>query len=282
MTDLSTRLIEINISESKPIDTNLHIKVTATKSRLALPNSAKVEIFNVSEATFKKMLNQPRIKIDLDGELLFSGKIINALNEYKSPDWLCTIFCNDIKTNPFAEPQYMSIPKGTSNDDVLSIMASALSEAKLDTSAFAKCQKSKGSLLKQMVIEYKKEGDILTAIENTFKRCNTKVFKEDGVVKLYDTKSVINQASPIILDELLESPKLSHKDIVVRVPINTKLKLGLGFNVKAKSLTKALESPYTYSNQFNKKTYSVSELVHEVDNFTTAIAQTTVKGLNFG
>lgn len=281
MSNLSTRDITIALSDGE-ISPDLHIKVTVTKSRLALPNSAKIEVFNIGENTFKKLLNEPRIKLLVDGVQLFTGKIINVTNEYKVPDWTCVIYCNDVKTNPFAEPQYISIPKGTSNDDVLSIMSSALSEAKLDTSAFAKCAKSKGSLLKQMVIEYKKEGDILSAMENTFKGCTTKVFKDDGIVKLHDASSVPNANDPILFDRLLESPKLSHKDIIVKVPLNTKARLGLGFQIKAKSIVKTIESPYTYKNQFHEKTYSISEIVHEVDNYTTAVAMTTVKGLNFG
>lgn len=282
---LSTRDIKIIITingKEKEIALNLHKKIIVTKSTLALPNSARAEIFNISPQTYELLEKEPRIKIEVDKQLLFTGKVINPKNEYKGTSWLCTLFCNDIKTNPYSEPQYMSIPKGTSNDDMLQIMASALSEAKLDTSAFAKCKKSKGSLLKQMVVEYKKEGDILTAIERVFKGCNTKVFKEDGVVKLNDLSSVPNAKNPILFDRLLESPNLSHKDIVVKVPFNPKVKLGLGFEVKAKSIIKELESPYTYKNKFNKKTYKISEFTHEIDNYTKAVAKTTVKGLNFG
>jgi len=279
--DLSTREIRIVLDGKDEISPNLHIKVVVTKSRLALPNSAKIEVFNVSDKTFGKLLQEPRVKILIDGEQIFTGKVINATNEYNATSWLCSIYCNDIKTNPYSEPQYMSIPKGTSNEDVLKIMSSALSDSKLDLKDFGKCAKAKGSLLKQMVVEYKKEGDILSAIENTFKGCAVKVFKDDGVVKLYDTQGVPNSANPILLDRLLESPKLSHKDISVKVPMNPKLKLGLGFKIKAKSITKALESPYTYKNKFNEKTYSISELVHEVDNYTKSVATSTVKGLNF-
>lgn len=279
--NLSTRKISIELDNGYKVSQNLHIKVTVTKSRLALPNSAKIEIFNISEESFKKFVSMPRVLIYVDDKQIFTGKIINAQNEYKITSWLCTLYCNDIKTNPYANAQYLIIPKGTSNEDMLQIMASAIADAKIDASAFAQCQKAKGSLLKQMVVEYKKEGDVLKAIENTFKGCNTKVFKDDGVVKLQDSKGVPNHANPIIFDRLIESPRLSHQDIVLKIPLDYRAKLGLGFKIKAKTIIKNFISPYTYQNQFHEKTYSISEVVHEVDNFTKEVAITTIKGLNF-
>ena len=279
---LSTRNIYVKLNDKDILNPNLDMRVTVTKSRLSIPNSAKIEIFMISEKTFIKLKKLPQIKIEIDGTLIFTGKVINVPNEFKGNSWTCTVYCNDIKTNPYTKPQYMNIAKGTSNEDALSLMTSALSDVKLDTSAFSKCQKAKGSLLKQMVVEYKKEADIMKAISNTFKGCDTEVVKEDGVVKLQSTSSVPNASKPIVFSRLMESPKLSHKDIVVKVPLNTKVKLGLGFKVKAKSISLQLESPYTYKNQFEDKTYRISEFIHTADNFTTSIASTFVKGLNFG
>lgn len=280
--DLSTRNIIITIDEKFEIDVNLHIKVSVVKSRLQLPNSAKVEVFNISEKTWLKLKNEPKIKIEVDGNLLFSGKVLNVANDYKGTSWLCTMYCNDIKANPYHKPQFLTIPKGTTNEDILTKMVEQISDMKLDMSQFKKCAKANGSLLKQMTVEYKKEGDIMKSLQNMFKGCDTEVVKEDGTVKLLDSKSVPNAQSPLVFDRLLESPQLSHKDLVVKVPLNTKVKLGLGFEVKAKSINKKLDSPYTYKTQFQDKVYRIGEFTHDIDNFTASIAITTVKGLYLG
>jgi len=277
----STRKIDITLNDNYTIDNKLHIKVIVVKSRLALPNSAKIEIYNISEKTFTKLVASPQIKIALDGEMLFTGKVTNTPNEYVGTSWKCTIYCNDIKVNPYATPQFLEIPKGTTNEDILKQMVLKISDVKVDLSAFKKCAKSSGSLMKQMVVEYKKEGDVMKSLSNMFKGCDTEVVKEDGVVKLQNKTTVTNQAKPIILKTLLSSPKLSQKDLTVSIPLNTKLKLGLGFEVKSKSISKKLDNPYTYKNQFENKIYKIAEFTHEVDNFTTSVATTNVKGMIF-
>ncbi len=279
MSYLSTRSINIILNNEYEIDNNLHTKISIVKSRLALPNSAKIEIYNISEKTFKKLVAEPKITIKVDDELLFMGKVINVPNEYDGTSWLCTIYCNDIKVNPYTKPQFTTIPKGTKNEDILNILVDTISDMKVDISAFKSCAKSKGSLLKQMIVEYKKEGDVIKSITNMLKDCDIEVIKEDGTVKLQDKNTVINRENPFVFDVLLESPKLSHKDLIVNMPLNTKIKLGLGFKVKAKSIFKELKSPYTYNNQFKDKIYRISEFTHEVDNYTSAVASTTVKGL---
>ena len=279
---LSTRNIIVTIDDKFVIDPNLHIKVSVVKSHLQLPNSAKVEVYNISEKTWSKLKSEPKIKIEVDGNLLFSGKVLNVANDYKGTSWLCTMYCNDIKVNPYYKPQFMTIPKGTTNEDILKKMTEQISDMKLDMSEFKKCAKANGSLLKQMTVEYKKEGDIMKSLQNMFKGCDTEVIKEDGVVKLQNSKAVPNAGNPLKFDRLLESPQLSHKDLVVKIPLNTKVKLGLGFEIKAKSISKKLDSPYTYKTQFNEKVYRISEFTHDIDNFTASVATTTVKGLNFG
>ncbi|MBL1293352.1 MAG: hypothetical protein COB61_005725 [Thiotrichales bacterium] len=279
---LSTRNISIVLNDKYEINLDLHIKVSITKSRLALPNSAKLEIFNISEKTFIRLKAEPLIKVSIDGKQSFTGKVINVPNEYKGTSWLCTIYCNDVRTKPFKKPQYLDIPKGTTNEGILKAMASSISDVKLDTSAFSECAKSKGSLLKSMVVEFKKEGDIMGAMQNMFKGCDAEVIKEDGTVKIQHTGSVPNQAKPLKFDRLLESPKLSHRDIEVKIPFNSKVKLGYGFEIQPKSISTKIEAPYTYKNQFELKTYRISEFTHVADNFTTTVAITTIKGLNFG
>lgn len=278
----STREIKVVLNDSYTIDINLHIKCKITKSRLTLPNSAKVEIYNISEKTLTKLESEPKVKIYLDGHILFTGKVINPTNDYIGTSWLCTLYCSDIETNPHITPQYVEITKGTSNDEVVNQMGKLISNFGIDTTAFKECAKAKGSLLKGMVVEYKKEGDVLKALQNMFKDCNTEVIKEDGVVKLQDSRGVPNLGNPLIFDRLLKSPTLSFKDIVVNIPLDHKVKLGLGFEVKAKSIKKKLASPYTFTNKFQYKVYRISEFTHEFDNYTNAVAKTLVKGLNLG
>jgi len=275
----STRKIELILNDVFTLPIILNKKVIITKSRLALPNSAKIEVYNISEEILTRLESEPKIKVLLDGKLYFTGKVINPDNNYRGTDWVCTIYCNDIKTNPHKKPQYLEILKGTSNDAVINEMGSLISDFNIDTSAFKECAKSKGSLLKGMVVEYKKEGDVTRALQNMFKGCDTEVIKEDGVIKLQDSKTVPNKKKPLKFDRLLESPQLSFKDLVVKIPLNEKVKLGLGFEVKSKSITKKLESPYTYKNKFENNIFRISEFIHEFDDFTEAIATTTVKGL---
>jgi len=280
--EFSTRQILVTLADGFAINPSLHISVKTTKSRLSLPNSAKIEVYNVKADTYKRLLTKQHLTIEVDGKAIFKGKILNVTNDYMAASWKCSIYCSDIKANPYQQPQFITIDKGTSNADVLGLMTAALSDADLDLSAFSRCEESKGSLAKQMVVEYQKEKDILKAMQNVFKGCDKEVVKEDGVVKILDNGSVPNAAAPLLFDRHLEPPKLSHKDIVVKVPIDTRVKLGLGFSIKSKSILKSLESPYTYENQFRDQVYRISEYTHEVDNFTDAVATTTVKGLNFG
>lgn len=278
----STRKIEIVLNDKDTIDINLHIKCKITKSNLTLPNSAKCEIFNISEKTLTKLEALPKVKIYLDGKILFTGKVINCPNEYAGTSWVCTLYCSDIETNPYIQPQYVEILKGTSNDQVINQMGKLISNFGIDTSAFKECAKAKGSLLKGMVVEYKKEGDVMKALQNMFKDCNTEVIKEDGVVKLQDRTTVPNKTKPLVFDKFFKSPRLSIKDIVVDIPLNHKIKLGLGFEVKAKSIVRKLASPYTYKQKFENRIYRISEFTHEFDNYSKAVARTYVKGLNIG
>jgi len=280
MNYLSTRDINIQLDENYKIDSNLHIKVSVVKSTLALPNSAKVEIYNISETTFLKLVKEPKIKITIDDKLLFTGMVLNATNEYIGTSWKCSIYCNDVKVNTYAKPQFLTIPKGTKNEDILKKLVSTISDVKVDLKEFKSCAKSKGSLIKQMVVEYKKEHDIMKSLQNMFKGCDTEVIKEDGTVKLQNRRGISNISNPLLFDTFLVSPKLSHKDLVVVMPLDTKVKLGLGFKIKAKSVSKTLQNPYTYKNQFNGKVYRIVEFTHEIDNFTSDIAKTTLKGLN--
>lgn len=278
----TTREIKIVLGNNYTIDPNLHMRVSISKSRLTLPNTAKIEIFNISEKTQTKLEEEPKIKVYLDGNLLFSGKVINPQNEYLESSWLCTLYCSDIKTNPHIEPQYLQLEKGTSNDAVVNEMGKLLSDMKLDTTAFKDCLKSKGSLLKAMVVEYKKEHDILKALQNMFKGCNTEVIKEDGVVKLHSGNGVPNAKNPLLFNTFIKAPTLSFKDVILDMPLAPKIKLGLGFKIQAKSTKKQLSSPYTFSNKFVNKLFKIVEFTHTFDNYTNAIALTQVKGMNIG
>lgn len=276
----STRKIEIILNDNFIINVDLDIKVKITKSVLTLPNSAICTVYNLAEKTLQKLDEVPKVKILLDGNLLFTGKVINSINNYIGTSWECNIYCSDIETDPYIKPQYVEILSGTSNDQVLNQMGGIISKFGIDKTAFEDCAKAKGSLLKGMVVEYKKEGDVLRAMQNMFKECNTEVIKEDGVVKLLDKTKVLNAQKPITitLDKLLKSPTLSLKDITVDIPLNYKIKLGIGFEVKAKSINKKLESPFTYKNKFENKIFRIAEFTHEFDNFTREVAKTFIKG----
>ncbi|MGB0405365.1 MAG: hypothetical protein ACPGDB_04165 [Fusobacterium sp.] len=306
MSDYSTRSIKIVLDGSYIINDNLHIKLNVVKSRVSLPNSSKIEIFNISEKTFNKLKTDPKIEIYVDDNFLFSGKVINVYNEYKAPDWLCTIFASDILTKPYLKPQYIDIKKGTTNKEVLELISSPLSNLKIDASAFANCAKAKGSLLKNMVVEYKKEQDLIKAIQNQFKNClsdpldpiiskngGVEVYKEDGVVKVRKAgkEGITNLKNLIEFEYLLEAPEISSTDIIISLPLTSedqkrnagvKAKLGLGFTVTSKSLQRKLITPYVYKNQFEDRIYKIIEFTHEVDNFSSNVAKTTIKGLNCG
>lgn len=296
MSELSTRVIKIILDDKYTINTNLHMKLNVVKSRVSLPNSSKIEVYNISEATYEKLKKDPKIKVYVDDHFLFSGKVVNAFNEFQRPDWLCTIYASDIVNKPFGSPQYIDIKKGTTNTQVLEMISSPMSPFNLDTSAFADCAKSKGSLLKNMVVEYKKEQDLVKALQNQFKDCmsgDVDVYKEDGVVKIRKggLSGIPNIKNPLEFEYLLNSPEISATEITIQVPLSSddkkrvtgvKAKLGLGFKVKSKSLQRKLVTPYVFKNQFEKRIYKIIEFTHEVDNYTEAVAMTTIKGLNLG
>lgn len=300
---LSTRSIRIVLDDKITIDENLHIKLNVVKSLVSLPNSAKVEIFNISEATYEKLKADPLVKIYVDDHFLFSGKVINVFNEYARPDWLCSIYCSDIINKPFKDPKYIDIKKGTTNKQVLEMISSPMSPFNLDTSAFADCPKSKGSLLKNMVVEYKKEQDLIKALQNQFKDCikdgtdtlkkdgGIDVYKEDGVIKIRKggVDGLPNKNNLLKFEYLLESPEISATDIIIKVPLSSDDKkrivgvscmLGYGFTVVSKSLQAKLITPYVFKNQFLNKIFKIVEFTHEVDNYTKAVATTTIKGQN--
>lgn len=279
MSKYSTTDIEIILDDKFTLSTDLSIRYEVTKSRLALPNSAKIEVYNLSYKTYQKLIKQPKIVLKVDGEKLYQGKIINVNNPYEVPNWHCTMYCSDIRQRPASTSSFLNLKKGTSNTSALESMTSLLSSAKLDTSAFSKCAKSKGSLLKQMMVEYKKEEDIIKAMQNMFKGCDTEVFKEDGVVKLDSKYGVRNATKPIVIKDLLEPPTLSNYDIELKVPLHTGLKLGLGFKVLSKSINKKIESPYLHKQHFNNKVFKVTEFTHKGDNFSKMASQTDIKGM---
>lgn len=280
MLNNSTRQILIKVNETFEVDLNLHIKIVASKSNIGIPNSCLITIFNLSPGTYSRFEKKPRIEVYENDELLFIGKVINTNNRYIGTSWEAVIYCNDIKVVASKTPNYLTIPKGTTNEDILKTMASQISDLQIDFSAFQSCAKSKGSLLKQMVVEYKKEADMMKAIQNMFKGCDTEVVKEDGSIKFQDSKSVANFANPKLYDKLLEAPTLSNKDISIKILLDPSVKLGLGFKVKAKSYNQTLVSPYTYENQFKSKIFRTVEFIHETDNFTENVAITTIKGMN--
>lgn len=303
MSNLSTREIKIVLEDKFTINTNLHMKIEVVKSLVSLPNSAKIEIFNISEATFEKLKADPKVKIYVDDHFLFSGKVINVYNEFHLPDWLCTIYASDIVNKPLKDPKYIDIKKGTTNKQVLEMISSPMSPFNLDTSAFADCPKSKGSLLKNMVVEYKKEQDLIKALQNQFKDClkdgvdtlredgGIDVYKEDGVIKIRKggVAGLPNKNNLLKFEYLLESPEISATDIIIKVPLSSDDKkrvvgvssmLSYGFTVVSKSLQRKLITPYVFKNQFENKIFKIIEFTHEVDNYTTAVATTTIKGQN--
>lgn len=282
MQNFSTRRIEIKSNGKNLLNPNLHIKVTVVKSRLALPNSAKIEVKNISENTFLKLTKQPTIEILIDGKKIFKGKIINVDNPYESPDWICTIYANDIRIAPLAKSNHLAMPKGTTKQSAIKKMVSLLSSKDVDTKAFDDCKKAGGSLVKQLIVEYKKEEDVINALKNMFKGCDTEVVKEDGKVKIQSRNAVPNYKSPIVFDRHLKPPSLGNIDINIKVPLDYRAKLGLGFKVESKSVTKNFNSAFLYKQQFNAKVFKITQITHTADNFSSSIAISDIKGFKIG
>lgn len=282
MQNFSTRLIEIKSKNSILLDPNLYIKVIVVKSKLALPNSAKIEVQNISENTFLKLTKQPLIEIYIDGKKIFKGKIINVENPYEAPTWICTIYANDIKIAPLLNSKHLSLEKGTSTKSVIEKMVSLISDKSVDTKAFGNCKKASGSLVKQLVVEYNKEEDVMKSLKNMFKGCDTEVVKEDGKVKLQSRNKVPNFKTPILFDRHLKPPSLGNIDINIKIPLDYRAKLGLGFKVESKSISKNFNQAFLYKQQFNAKVFKITQITHTVDNFSSSIAISDIKGFKIG
>lgn len=282
MQNLSTRLIEIKTKNKILLNPNLHIKVIVVKSKLALPNSAKIEVKNISPNTFMKLKKQPLIEIFIDGKKIFKGKIINVDNPYEAPEWVCTIYANDIKVAPLLNSKHLSIPKGTTKKSAIESMVSLISDKAVDTKAFNNCNKSSGSLIKQLIVEYKKEEDVIKSLKNMFKGCDAEVVKEDGKVKIQSRNKVPNYESPIFFTRHLKPPSLGNIEINIKIPLDYRAKLGLGFKVESKSVTKNLKSAFLYKQQFNAKVFKITQISHTVDNFSSSIAISDIKGFKIG
>ncbi len=275
----STTKIEVILNDSFIIPTDLSIKYAVTKSTLALPNSAKLEIYNLSTKTYQKLQKEPKVEIKVNDNSIFKGKVLNPFNVYEVPNWKCEIYCNDIQQRPLKKAQYLDIKKGTPTVSAIKSITALLSSSNIDTSAFEACAKSKGSLFKQMMVEWQKEEDLIKAIQNMFKGCDTEVYKEDGVVKFHSKGSVKNALKPIIINDVIAPPTLGFADIEVAVPLRFDLKLGLGFQVNSKSVKMQTQSPYLHKEVFENKTFKITQIVHEGDNFSTDASTTQIKGL---
>jgi len=279
----STRLIEVIFSfkgKTVTIPSDLSIKAVVTASRVALPNSCKLEIRQLSPKTFSFIEKRPEIELKVDGQTYFTGKVYNAVNSYKAPTWKCEIYCSDIKLLPTVKKEKLLFSKGQTTGELLSSMIEKISDVKIDLNPFSNCISKDKSLLKSLVIEYRKESDIMKAIGNMFKACNKEVIKENGKVSIIDKAETTNPNTPLTLKKFIsEPPRLSDKDISVTVPLNNRYRLGVGFKIDSKSIALQLKNPYTFENHLDQKIFKIVELSHSFDNHTTAVAKTVLKGI---
>ena len=294
----TTRNIIITLDDTFTILSNLHIKVTVNKSMLTLPNSSRIEVFNLSTETFLKLKKQPTLSVKVDGNQVYKGKVLNVSNTYDGVDWLCTIYCNDITLKPYASKQYSTFSKGTSKKEVINSIASKISSSKpLGLEELKNCKKGNGSLLKEFKVAYTKESDLLNAVKSMFKGCGLQVFKDDGVVKiqngtvLKNSKTQANQSFKVgeggtvpnlqnllKFDTFFKAPTISNDSISLLMPLNSSVKLGLGFKVKPKSYELNFEKPYLMNQLFENRVFRIVEIVHITDNYSNETETTQLRG----
>ena len=292
----STRKITAEFDNGLTLSKLLHKRVTAVKSMTETPNTAVLEVFWVSAETFTKLKEQPNVKIMLNDELFYSGKVINVTNVYNGTDWLCTLYCNDVTLKPYAQKQYLTIPKGTTKTEAIKKISSTISpKIPMNLEDFKKCKKSNSSLAKEFKVAYKKEQDILKAVNSMFKDCGSIMIKEDGQLKVLSrnvgskktvtgsklvTKkaTVPNISNPIIFSNLFDPPRISSDEIAIVTTPTSEPKLGLGFKVFAKSYQQQLQKPFVLEETFKDRIYRVIEVVHTVDNYSTEVSTTQIKG----
>jgi hypothetical protein len=197
---------------------------------------------------------------------------------------------------PTAKKQYITIPAGTPKSEAIKTLTSKVGSPKIaNIEEFKKCKKSDASLAKQFKTAYKNEEDIMKSVNFMFKKCGATAVKEDGKVKLISrdvavkkrvlnskrvttTATVPNISSPIIFKNLFDAPRVSSDEIVLNMVATAEPKLGLGFKVFAKSYEQNLKKPFVLKEKFENKIYRIVEIVHSVDNFTTAVASTQIRG----
>lgn len=295
----SSRKLSVSI-KNKTVDRvieNLNIRVVATKTLASNPNQAEIEIYNLNQNSREDLYNNvynftedvgiTKIEVTLDDNIIFKGDLINVNSIYSNEavEWKTTLYCGD-GFNAFRQKTNKKFNKGSTRNEMVNELIGELEDAgvavKGALEGLTACTDK--SILKAILVN----GQVVENIKRLLKDCfkDVDVYIDEEKLNILANRSTIKNNRVIINDGLIEPPTLSEQGINCKVLINSSLKIGAEFQVRARSQNISFGNLTTYKPRKSQISgdgiYRVQEIKHIVDNFSTEVAQTEIIGLNSG
>ena len=280
---------------------NLDIKVTVKKAMSIEPNTCTAVIYNLSQDSREEIFENnyhagdwiakgaTRMRVHFEGGVIFDNILINSFStrDFDTGDWVTTLYAGDSPAIYAAkqDPDKV-VPAGKSKkqeiDASLDDFKSIFGKLQLQIEGFTSGNCLENKTLARSVT---KGGNILDNIKSILRDCFPEeeylLFTDDGGnLTLLKADGAISGADFEVGEDLIDPPQLTDQGVNCSVLLNTSAVLGARMVVAADNFE--LNSGRLSQQQITKKhlagegEYLVMEVSHEVDNFSSELAQTHI------
>ena len=291
-------VIEITGNVTYTIE-DLHVKIVATKSLSANPNTATILVYNLAQSTRESLYTSVydsdeneslcKMSILLDDEEIYSGDIINVLHKRKAQqgEYETTFYCGD-GANAVKQTKTEKYAKGSTVSDIFDDLMGDLTSVSGLTEGTIQGLKdcmSNRTLLRSVTMN----GKIIENIQKLLKDCTSgdsdmDVYIDDGALHIVAPDELLDPTTDIT-KLLVDAPTLTEIGATATVFFDSSYKIGAGFTLSSTNSTSSYanlsQNQLSTSQVAGQGTYKITEIKHTIDNFSKEIAMTELTGLKY-
>ena len=262
----------------------LRIRFQITKSLVGYPNTAKFEIYNLSEDSRNKLIageNGIGRSVYADGKgseiqfsagyaepkLLFIGKVVNVIHKYIAPDWITEVYAGDAVDVLNTATINKTLQAGATTEQIFNTLVSEMQGiTKGVTQGLSNCLEGNRSALRALQLS----GNVKDWMEWLAERCGFEWSINEQRIETMSKGTPLTDEEPMIINQdsgMLGSPMRTDTGVDVTNLLLPELKLARRFRVQA------VNDYINVGNMFfrkippvrNQGVYRVDKLVHSGD-----------------
>jgi hypothetical protein len=291
MGKFSTRDIEIYISTKDKTYTikDLHIRLEIVKTISASPNVANITVYNLAQGSLSfltEIYNENnfstyQVVAMVDNNLIFQGDLVNVRSVYQMGTWTTNIYANE-GYNAYRKTATIETKAGDNRENAVNSLMDTLKDAGLNDFDLQAIKNGCGnkSILKRVLYE----GNVIENIKKLIEDCSPKsdIYIEDKKLIVLSKGAYLPEKTDP-LTNFLEPPQLNESGCRATTLLRYDMKVGNLVTLKAKSYNQAFGNLTVNRPQksrfLGEGVYKIIEITHEVDNYTAAVAKTTITGI---